>query len=112
MVSDWKAYVHPEGRPYYHNQALNLVTHADIANSNILELVMGARQEVLDLRKRNSVEFDDTEYELVIEPKGDRCLYYYADHKNELVFWVDSVIPSKHFGEEFNSDTQCRKPSI
>ncbi|KDQ18390.1 hypothetical protein BOTBODRAFT_185031 [Botryobasidium botryosum FD-172 SS1] len=101
LPSQWRAYIHPEGKPYYHDQARNLATYANMRDPTISDQVENAFQK-LSATKVALVPH----HELVIEISEDGWCYYFADHKKLSIFWARKVEAPELDVEVFNSKVQ------
>ncbi|KDQ18392.1 hypothetical protein BOTBODRAFT_641510 [Botryobasidium botryosum FD-172 SS1] len=98
----WEVYIHPEGKPYYHDETRNIATYANMRDSKISGQVEGAFQKLKDAI---TVAWD-SHYELVIEVSKEGCCYYFVDHQSLSICWPGKVEVS-HLGVDgFNSDVQ------
>ncbi|KAH8101122.1 hypothetical protein BXZ70DRAFT_110008 [Cristinia sonorae] len=88
----WIACSHPEGALYYFDESRRIYTEADIIRP-------GIHQEVEECVKQLKRTIDSERFDLppnsslVIEPSrmdvGDDYYYYYVDHDNRTLFWLE-----------------------
>ncbi|KAL7277327.1 hypothetical protein ACG7TL_009184 [Trametes sanguinea] len=90
---DWVARVHPEGRLYFYHPEKRIFTDADIRQKKF-RAILQAFEETLDDMVQAQGLILPPNYELVLyleERKisgGYNWLYYYVDHANRTLFWV------------------------
>lgn len=39
---------------------------------------------------------DDYDCYITVDPKSDRCKYYFVDHITQTVFWLEEIDPERH----------------
>ncbi|KIJ61579.1 hypothetical protein HYDPIDRAFT_115736 [Hydnomerulius pinastri MD-312] len=105
----WSKHVHPEGSRYYLHEASNTYTEMDICDAEILGDVEYYREFLLDPTGLGPSQLDLKQVELVIEPQGDDegvlCRYYFVNHVERCLFWVDDLPADSLLGDYkgFNS---------
>ncbi|OSD01482.1 hypothetical protein PYCCODRAFT_1445733 [Trametes coccinea BRFM310] len=93
VPADWIARVHPEGRLYFYHPEKRIFTDADIRQKKF-RAILQAFEETLDDMVQAQGLILPPNYELVLyleERKisgGYNWLYYYVDHANRTLFWV------------------------
>ncbi|KAF7316552.1 hypothetical protein MIND_00174500 [Mycena indigotica] len=91
----WTAETHPEGNVYYSTLAsqLPVVTCANLQNVSTLEAVDSCTDQIKALlarTRKHTLLPPDTEIELLIEPEENgECGYYFVDHSNRVLFWLE-----------------------
>ncbi|KDQ18393.1 hypothetical protein BOTBODRAFT_641516 [Botryobasidium botryosum FD-172 SS1] len=103
VPTGWEVLIHPEGKPYYFNQAMNIATHANVSKDENLNKIKEAKEMIYKLGAPASLG-----YELIIElPQECLCSYYFVDHQNLTIFWAEKTTPDQFHLERFKSQTQC-----
>ncbi|KAI0361583.1 hypothetical protein OH77DRAFT_1516533 [Trametes cingulata] len=94
MPAGWSARINPEGSLYHINSALHIVTDLPLHCSELLHF--WAKRLVAQVLALGITLPED--YECYINPDedGKTCRYYFVDHLNQTVFWLDDVDPYRH----------------
>ena len=84
----WYEYHHPvEGRPYFYNPELKLVTEMYIRHENVLDRLMEWHRTFVILRDR--VLPDAAAFDVYLDCSGgNTCRYYLVDHANRTICWL------------------------
>ena len=107
---DWSTLVHPEGaRYYFHKTRVRAIsfwrlvdsepcqrvfTDADLCDTDIFQAVktfLEQLDEFIATRNIQIPENVDLVFDLIRSQEDGKtyCAYYYADHDNKSVFWLD-----------------------
>ncbi|KAF9219937.1 hypothetical protein BS17DRAFT_363136 [Gyrodon lividus] len=90
-IDDWVRCIQPEGSLYFLNPVKRIMTDADISRPNILQKINEVANELLRSAGEMVTLHDGVELVigLVDHGHGNReCLYYFVDHRQQLLFWV------------------------
>ncbi|OAX35807.1 hypothetical protein K503DRAFT_343916 [Rhizopogon vinicolor AM-OR11-026] len=101
----WITVVHPEGSRYFVNPEKRTFTEINVCNEEMCEDVKYYMKYLLDeleseLKRKGSL-FDMKQVDLVLElkqaPDGISaiCLYYFANHRDRCLFWLDEFDAKK-----------------
>lgn len=94
----WVTFVHPEGARYFMNQRTRTFTEMNICDEEICEDIEYYMQYLLDelqqVIEQKNLDLDLQQVDLVVEPKvfDDNsvvCCYYFANHRERCLFWLD-----------------------
>ncbi|KAN0094472.1 hypothetical protein V8E55_002759 [Tylopilus felleus] len=90
--SKWKRHVHPEGGVLFYHQEFHLFTEHDISDPIKEENLFACVAQLVEKAiKADDVTLDEhTHIVLNVDNDGD-WHYYFVDHTNHLLFWVDKV---------------------
>lgn len=98
LPQEWREYVHPEGQSYfvhtrYTAPRINVITDAYIYDSNLRRVVSEFSEKVVNRVNSERWYIDAASIELLVEVEVDRisCSYYFVDHKDSLIFWLDNI---------------------
>ncbi|EMD31924.1 hypothetical protein CERSUDRAFT_119253 [Gelatoporia subvermispora B] len=95
LPSGWSSFTHPEGPIYYAKTYENICVATDSAIDN--PTVMATLQTGIDLLllllKDITSEENCSDVEIYIStmPAATECYYYFVDHNDQTVFWVQDV---------------------
>ncbi|KAN0094481.1 hypothetical protein V8E55_002768 [Tylopilus felleus] len=94
--SKWKRYVHPEGGVlFYHEEftiSKHIFTEHDIGDPmREVNLLVCAAQLVEKASKAKDVTLDEHTHIVLNVDNDGNWHYYFVDHTNRLLFWVDKV---------------------
>ncbi|KAF8123686.1 hypothetical protein EV363DRAFT_765742 [Boletus edulis] len=92
LPAGWRRHVHPEGIVLFYHEGLRIFTESDIIDYRIEEEILFCAMKLIERALRtNGVTLDDLT-EIVLNVDDSRCWhYYFVDHTNRLLFWVDTV---------------------
>lgn len=89
LPSLWEQHVHPDGKPYFCHPQRNIVTEANIRDQSVLmklenwyNLIISTKSTDKDVEASS-----DWELYLTLDPNG----YYYVDHANQSVYWLQDI---------------------
>ncbi|KAJ7444796.1 hypothetical protein B0H11DRAFT_437351 [Mycena galericulata] len=91
----WTACLHPEGTRYFFHEEKRVFTDANLYDAGSLEFITDNVRVILDFLLVHGVSLDAgvdlvvDEYEYSDMTKG--CQYYFVNHKDRSVFWMDRV---------------------
>ncbi|KAG1873592.1 hypothetical protein DFJ58DRAFT_759127 [Suillus subalutaceus] len=95
---DWCARVHPEGALYFHDPVRGIYTDSNMRDEPRRSSMTSCIDELLALMtSRCGLELRSGDIELVVELTRGRdhhtrvCRYYFVDHPNRLLFWLDEM---------------------
>ncbi|KAG1805185.1 uncharacterized protein BJ212DRAFT_877498 [Suillus subaureus] len=100
---DWCARVHPEGALYFHDSVRGIYTDSNMRNETRRSSMASCIDELLALMaSRCGLQLHSGGIELVVEltrnPNHHRvCRYYFVDHPNRLLFWLDEMPTARIF---------------
>ncbi|KAI5991161.1 hypothetical protein EDD15DRAFT_1118414 [Pisolithus albus] len=87
----WKQIVHPDAGRYYISTEQNLCTWSNIADTRVRGLIMEAAQQLKTHSELQSCAEGDSDVYLVLDVKdcsSRTCLYYFASHVDQRIFWL------------------------
>lgn len=90
LNGEWQPCIHPEGALYLYNGRKRTFTEGHI-NEYLFHLMDRCADELYDLARTQSPNFDAGDIELVVqvEPnQTDSCQYYFVDHETRTLFWL------------------------
>ncbi|KAJ7676617.1 hypothetical protein DFH06DRAFT_1121927 [Mycena polygramma] len=92
-LDEWVPHEHPEGAIYFKHRDMNVFTDEDVYDPEALSRINLCKEQILRRPQAERV-LKSGDVDLVIEvPIFDqdtlRCEYYFADHNERLVFWID-----------------------
>lgn len=84
----WEEYHHPvEGRPYFFNRELRIITEMYIRHTNVLNQLMTWHGDFVVLRSH--VLPDATSFDIFLDCSGgNTCRYYMVDHEHKTICWL------------------------
>ncbi|KAG1892007.1 hypothetical protein F4604DRAFT_1565022 [Suillus subluteus] len=100
---DWCARVHPEGALYFHDPIRGIYTDSNMRDEPRRSSMTSCIDELLALMtSRCGLELRRGDIELVVELTRGRdhhrvCRYYFVDHPNRLLFWLDEMPTARIF---------------
>ncbi|KIJ11129.1 hypothetical protein PAXINDRAFT_171920 [Paxillus involutus ATCC 200175] len=99
-IHGWVRCTQPEGSSYFHNPTKRITTDIDLSKQQIPEWVDTTTNGLLQLA--GQLLTMDEEIERVIRSLDDgqgkkECLYYFVDHRRQLLFWVHAYNLSNIF---------------
>ncbi len=110
LESGWTTYVNPEGSPYYVNHTKHIVTDDPIRREEICKKITNWQQQLeVHVNVEGLQMPEDYEVYITVDPKSDRCRYYFVDHTAQVVFWLEEIDPERH--ESLNLPLVC-SPSV
>ncbi|KAI0801229.1 hypothetical protein C8Q74DRAFT_1400073 [Fomes fomentarius] len=110
LESGWTTYVNPEGSPYYVNHTKHIVTDDPIRREEICKKITSWQQQLeVHVNVEGLQMPEDYEYYITVDPKSDRCKYYFVDHTAQVVFWLEEIDPERH--DSLNLPLVC-SPSV
>ncbi|ELU39186.1 WW domain-containing protein [Rhizoctonia solani AG-1 IA] len=88
VPTGWTEYIHPaEGRPYYYNSELRIVTETYIRHPSQLTFIEEWYSVFRELRNR--VLPSATNFDVFLDCDGrNTCRYYMIDHANRTICWL------------------------
>ncbi|KAI0639431.1 hypothetical protein C8Q77DRAFT_1213996 [Trametes polyzona] len=94
LATGWSIHMNPEGSPYHLHAGLHVVS--DLPGNRTDSLRCWAEQ--FEAQARALGLSLPTEYELYLNPdaEGKTCKYYFVDHVNQTVFWLEDIDPYRH----------------
>ncbi|QRW12619.1 Ephrin type-A receptor 4 [Ceratobasidium sp. AG-Ba] len=88
LQEGWKEYHHPDdGRLYFYNEELRIITEMCIERDSVLDLVMNWYSVFVTLRDRVLPDAAGFDVFLDCSNKGT-CRYYMVDHTNATICWL------------------------
>ncbi|KAF8531116.1 hypothetical protein JB92DRAFT_2825266 [Gautieria morchelliformis] len=103
LPPNWQQYIHPEGQIYFVHAresapCINVITDADAYDSKVQNAASHFADKILT-RAADFWTFDDPAHvELMVDVDVDVDVddpaafsYYFIDHKNAVIFWMDEV---------------------
>ncbi|KAG8216238.1 hypothetical protein J3R82DRAFT_8279 [Butyriboletus roseoflavus] len=96
LPEGWRRQVHPEGSILFYHEELRLFTESDIfqREEDILFCAATLIQQAIQLGKQTGDAIMDELTEIVLNVDNTECWhYYFVDHGNRLLFWVQPVRP-------------------
>ncbi|KAF9448056.1 hypothetical protein P691DRAFT_705693 [Macrolepiota fuliginosa MF-IS2] len=93
VPSSWSRYVHPEGAVYFWDSDRRIVTDADILNPEIYETIENRLAQIQGYIREYHIDYPCKEtVHLYLEhyPKIPAFGYYFVDHVNRTLFWLDA----------------------
>lgn len=110
LESGWTTYVNPEGSPYYVNHTKHIVTDDPIRREEICKKITNWQQQLeVHVNVEGLQMPEDYEVYITVDPRSDRCRYYFVDHTAQVVFWLEEIDPERH--ESLNLPLVC-SPSV
>ncbi|KAG1891990.1 hypothetical protein F4604DRAFT_2746 [Suillus subluteus] len=100
---DWCTCVHPDGALYFHDPIRGIYTDSNIWNETRRSSMTSRIEKLLALMtSRCGLQLRSGGIELVVELTKGRdhhrvCRYYFVDHPNRLLFWLDEMPTAKIF---------------
>ncbi|KAI0825103.1 hypothetical protein BC628DRAFT_1321119 [Trametes gibbosa] len=94
IEAGWTVCFNPEGATYRTNDKKHIVTDVLSEHSDILlrwATHLEAQIKALDLTLP-----EEYEAYLKVDEEGKTCRYYFVDHLNQTVFWLEDIDPSRH----------------
>lgn len=91
LPTEWTRYVHVDGKPYFRHALWGVVTEACIHDSAIrarLETWYHQVKYARSTKKPQLVVSESLELYLTLDPEP---AYYFVEHKNLSVFWLDDL---------------------
>ncbi|KAJ7860912.1 hypothetical protein B0H13DRAFT_2568763 [Mycena leptocephala] len=105
----WKAHRHPEGALYFAHEQNRIFTDAYLYDNSVLAQItcavdqLLARPGVQSLLNTESSHIDVVLDLMKESPENDECGYYFVDHCERVIFWLDffnmSIETSSHVSE-------------
>ncbi|ETW77960.1 hypothetical protein HETIRDRAFT_325631 [Heterobasidion irregulare TC 32-1] len=93
---DWQTFTHPEGKPYsvLKLNKFHVVTEAAVSRPEV-KVVVGLWVAVIEAwaSELGLVMHDCDELWLELEP--EKCRYFFVDHSNRTVFWLNAQTSSE-----------------
>ncbi|KAK7023181.1 hypothetical protein R3P38DRAFT_3537281 [Favolaschia claudopus] len=91
----WTPCQHPEGARYFFHEEKRVFTDANLFNADTLTLLNDDMCTVFDFLQAHNVELEPG-FDLVLDEffydDGSRgCQYYFVNHQDRCVFWMDNV---------------------
>jgi hypothetical protein len=88
ILSQWSAFIHPEGKSYFYRKSgLAVVTEAYMYDQNTVDRVCAWTTEVERQAENKGFIFDEN-IELFLEIYEDDCSYYLVDRATQTLFWL------------------------
>ncbi|CAE6473759.1 unnamed protein product [Rhizoctonia solani] len=94
LPNGWQCYHNPaEGRPYFWNSSLRILTESNVADERVLGRIAYWSQAISPLLNKSP----RNDYDIVLsvsegsEEGMGRCGYYLVDYNLEVVFWLREV---------------------
>ncbi|KAJ3515755.1 hypothetical protein NLJ89_g1562 [Agrocybe chaxingu] len=90
LPDDWTTFVHPEGVRYFlkETRPIPVLTEAYIYSPEIHNQIESYISQIFSYINRNSIAFEKSFLVLELRQSG-RCGYYFVDHTNKCLFWLD-----------------------
>lgn len=100
----WSAYTQPEGSRYFlRDGAIPVVTEANIRLAEVHAKIEYWIREIETRVSEGKISLaENAELYLDLEEQSDSCLYYFVDHTNCVLFWLELL----------TSDTLSLMPSV
>ncbi|KAJ7461632.1 hypothetical protein FB451DRAFT_1268731 [Mycena latifolia] len=92
----WKTCIHPEGAQYFFNEEKRVFTDANLFDSESFMFINNAMHTIRDFLRAHNVQLDPDvdlvldEY-LYMDDQSKGCQYYFVNHKDRCVFWMDEA---------------------
>ncbi|CAE6440796.1 unnamed protein product [Rhizoctonia solani] len=83
----WVEFIHPEGRPYYYNSELRVVTETYLRHPNQLAFIEEWYSVFRQLRNRVLPSASNLDVFLDCDGRNT-CRYYMIDHANKTICWL------------------------
>ncbi|KAJ7485400.1 hypothetical protein FB451DRAFT_1363351 [Mycena latifolia] len=111
--SGWTRCLHPEGAQYFFNEEKRVFTDANLFDNESFMFINSTMHTVHDFLRAYNVQLPPDvdlvldEYLYTDQSKG--CQYYFVNHKDRCVFWMDKAESSELFPvtEELNGITSA-----
>ncbi|KAJ1302300.1 hypothetical protein OPQ81_001117 [Rhizoctonia solani] len=94
LPDGWQRFHNPaEGRPYFRNSSLRIVTESNIVNERILGRLLEWTQAITPLINKSTRKDYDIFLNVSEDPEDGmgKCGYYLIDYGSEVVFWLREV---------------------
>ncbi|OCH88062.1 hypothetical protein OBBRIDRAFT_795599 [Obba rivulosa] len=93
LPTGWTSHVHPEGATYYyHRTDIAVVTSVNMYIADNLRKIEHRIQVISELlAAKNLILPCNTELYLDFDEMADSCGYYFVDHGNREIFWLEPV---------------------
>ncbi|KAJ7037863.1 hypothetical protein C8F04DRAFT_1090427 [Mycena alexandri] len=91
----WTFCLHPEGAPYFFHEEMRVFTDAKLFDGATLQFINVQIDNIFNFLRAHDIELKPgvdlvlEEYVYPDEIKG--CQYYFVDHQDRSVFWMDEV---------------------
>ncbi|KAJ7126104.1 hypothetical protein C8R44DRAFT_874477 [Mycena epipterygia] len=91
----WTACLHPEGAQYFFHEEKLVFTDANLFDTSSLEFITTTIRTIHDFLRAHGVQLEPDvnlvldEYTYFDKSKG--CQYYFVNHKDRCVFWMDNA---------------------
>ncbi|KIK91513.1 hypothetical protein PAXRUDRAFT_830785 [Paxillus rubicundulus Ve08.2h10] len=99
-IHGWVRCTQPEGSSYFLNPTKRITTDIDLSKRQILEWVDRVTNGLLQSAGRLFTMHDETELVIGLLDDGHEkreCVYYFVDHRRQLLFWVHAYKLSNIF---------------
>ncbi|KAH9898370.1 hypothetical protein C8Q73DRAFT_788557 [Cubamyces lactineus] len=89
----WTKEINPEGSPYFVNKEHHVVTDTPVENETNLQLWI---ERIAAQANELGMDLPE-DYEIYVSPDatGYICRYYFVDHVNCSIFWLEDIDPCK-----------------
>ncbi|KAG2008408.1 hypothetical protein CC2G_013844 [Coprinopsis cinerea AmutBmut pab1-1] len=89
---DWTTHVHPEGSRYFvkKTQLFTVVTEARVDEAEDLEYIEYYNSKITAFIVTNKVNLPPNTFLVLERRTSGNCGYYFVDHGNQCLFWLDS----------------------
>ncbi|KAG9310207.1 hypothetical protein JVU11DRAFT_9849 [Chiua virens] len=91
LPNEWNRYIHPEGNVLFYHSELRVFTESDICNNEIKIKILCCAIQLIQRAIDTPTVTLDKFTELVLNVNGHGWCYYFVDHTQRLLFWVDPV---------------------
>ncbi|KAJ6609080.1 hypothetical protein B0H10DRAFT_1954921 [Mycena sp. CBHHK59/15] len=89
----WTAHIHPEGALYYVHETKRIFTDAHLHNPTTFKIASSFLEKIDRFLTENGICHEpvvDLVLDFVRKETGEpECGYYFADHRDRIVFWYD-----------------------
>ncbi|KAF8842344.1 hypothetical protein BDN67DRAFT_965872 [Paxillus ammoniavirescens] len=99
-IHGWVRCTQPEGSSYFHNPTKRITTDIDISKQQIFEWVDKVTNNLLQSAGKLLAMHDEIELVIGLPDDGQgkrESLYYFVDHRRQLLFWVHAYKLSNIF---------------
>ncbi|KAG9316026.1 hypothetical protein JVU11DRAFT_3688 [Chiua virens] len=92
LLGEWTQDIHPEGNVLFYNKEMRIATESDIGDTTIRGKLLFAATTLIQraIGHQACISLDEFT-ELVLNVDNENWYYYFVDHSNHLLFWVDPI---------------------
>ncbi|KAI0756958.1 hypothetical protein C8Q80DRAFT_1280418 [Daedaleopsis nitida] len=97
LAPGWTCHINPEGSPFYVNFSKHLITDDPIQQEDIVNKITQWERRLETIIQADGMQLpNDYECYMTVDPRSDRCKYYFVDHTTQTVFWPEEIDPERH----------------